>query len=398
MPEPTRRAILMLKEAHPDWGQDRLHDVLLRSRGLRGEPGGDRAGARGGGLRRGAPGPRPPHEPQGGALRAAAPNQLWQTDLFTFVLKRENRRVHLVAFMDDHSRFIVGYGLHASASGALVREVLEAAIANFGAPEEVLTDNGTQYETWRGTSAFTAAARAPRDPADRGGAAASADARQDRALLGDAVARVPREGDLPGDRRRAASHRAVHRLLQLPAPAPGDRRRWCRRTGSSQAAAGGEGDALGAGREERGGARAKRRAEEALLSDGSGGRPSDLAPRRGREGGADGGGEARGGGLSAPGRRAEPDGSSRAPDAGGGDGGGARRGGSRRRGRDRACARDVAARRGGEGPRAGPSATPRAAATRGAGCGRRRRVRSAAQGSTTPAGGAARAGAREERR
>jgi transposase InsO family protein len=42
--------------------------------------------------------------------------------------------------MDDHSRFLVGYGLHASASGALVREVLEAAIGNFGAPVEVLTD------------------------------------------------------------------------------------------------------------------------------------------------------------------------------------------------------------------------------------------------------------------
>jgi len=45
-------------------------------------------------------------------------------------------------------------GAHASAGGALVREVLEAAIANFGAPEEVLTDNGPQYVTWRGTSAF----------------------------------------------------------------------------------------------------------------------------------------------------------------------------------------------------------------------------------------------------
>jgi hypothetical protein len=63
--------------------------------------------------------------------------------------------VHLVAFLDDHSRFVVGHGLHASASGALVREVLEAAIANYGAPQEVLTDNGTQYKTWRGVSEFT---------------------------------------------------------------------------------------------------------------------------------------------------------------------------------------------------------------------------------------------------
>jgi hypothetical protein len=85
----------------------------------------------------------------------ATPNQLWQTDLFTFVLKRQNRRVYLVAFMDDHSRFITGYGLHASQSSALVLEVLRAAIASYGTPEEILTDNGSQYVTWRGKSAFT---------------------------------------------------------------------------------------------------------------------------------------------------------------------------------------------------------------------------------------------------
>jgi hypothetical protein len=80
---------------------------------------------------------------------------LWQTDLFTFMLKRQNRRVYLVAFMDDHSRFIVGYGLHASQSGVLVLEVLRAALAGYGSPEEILTDNGTQYVTWRGKSAFS---------------------------------------------------------------------------------------------------------------------------------------------------------------------------------------------------------------------------------------------------
>ncbi len=79
----------------------------------------------------------------------AAPNQLWQTDLFTFVLKRQNRRVYLVAFMDDHSRFVVGYGLHASQSSALVLEVLRAALLSYGTPEELLTDNGSQYVTWR---------------------------------------------------------------------------------------------------------------------------------------------------------------------------------------------------------------------------------------------------------
>jgi transposase InsO family protein len=96
-----------------------------------------------------------PHPDKVRHFERAAANQLWQTDLFTFILKRQNRRVYLVAFMDDHSRFIVGYGLHASQSTALVLEVLRAALVSYGTPQEILTDNGTQYVTWRGKSAFT---------------------------------------------------------------------------------------------------------------------------------------------------------------------------------------------------------------------------------------------------
>ncbi len=154
LPEPTRRAILMLKDAHPDWGQDRIQDVLLRSQGFAASPGAIQRVLEEEGYVVELPAASP-HEPPVRRFEAASPNDLWQTDLFTFLLKRENRRVHLVGFLDDHSRFVVGYGLHASASGALVREVFEVAVANFGAPKEVLTDNGTQYKTWRGTSEFT---------------------------------------------------------------------------------------------------------------------------------------------------------------------------------------------------------------------------------------------------
>jgi len=79
------------------------------------------------------------------SFERARPNQLWQTDLFTYVLKRQNRRIYLVAFMDDHSRFVVSYGLHASQSTALTLEVLRAGIASYGAPEEILTDNGKVF-------------------------------------------------------------------------------------------------------------------------------------------------------------------------------------------------------------------------------------------------------------
>ena len=63
--------------------------------------------------------------------------------------------MYLVGFLDDQSRFLTGYGLHASQSAALVIEVLRAALAAYGTPEEILTDNGSQYVTWRGKSQFT---------------------------------------------------------------------------------------------------------------------------------------------------------------------------------------------------------------------------------------------------
>jgi transposase InsO family protein len=155
LPEPTRRAILLLKETHPEWGQDRIQDVLLRSQGFAASPGAIQRVLEEEGYVVELPAAARHEPPVARFDTAISPNDLWQTDLFTFVLKRENRRVHLVAFLDDHSRFVVGYGLHASASGAMVREVFEAAVANFGAPKEVLTDNGTQYKTWRGKSEFT---------------------------------------------------------------------------------------------------------------------------------------------------------------------------------------------------------------------------------------------------
>jgi transposase InsO family protein len=152
--EPTRRSILMLKEQHPDWGCQKISDMLLRGPALPASPSAVARVLREAGYVSEEV-PTRPHEPKVQSFERAKSNQLWQTDLFTFMLKRQNRRVYLVAFMDDHSRFVVGYGLHASQSTALVLEVFRAAITGFGTPEEVLTDNGTQYVTWRGKSAFT---------------------------------------------------------------------------------------------------------------------------------------------------------------------------------------------------------------------------------------------------
>ncbi len=84
----------------------------------------------------------------------ALPNELWQTDIMSFMIKGQYR-VYVIGFLDDHSRFIVGWGLYRFQTAANVQEVFRAAIEKHGMPKEVLSDNGRQYYSWRGKSQFT---------------------------------------------------------------------------------------------------------------------------------------------------------------------------------------------------------------------------------------------------
>jgi transposase len=154
LPDLTKRTILLLKQSNPDWGCQRISDMLQRGPALPASPSAVARVLHEAGYQLEEVATRP-HPDKVRHFERAQPNQLWQTDLFTFILKRQNRRVYLLAFMDDHSRFLVGYGLHASQSSALVLEVLRAAITSYGNPQEILTDNGSQYVTWRGKSLFS---------------------------------------------------------------------------------------------------------------------------------------------------------------------------------------------------------------------------------------------------
>ena len=80
--------------------------------------------------------------------------QLWQSDITSFTLKRHSTRVYLTVFMDDHSRYIVGWKLQTRQSADLVLESFKEAVSKFGKPQEVLTDQGRQYFAWRGKSEF----------------------------------------------------------------------------------------------------------------------------------------------------------------------------------------------------------------------------------------------------
>jgi len=82
----------------------------------------------------------------------ATPNQMWQSDICTIRITREN--AYLIGFMDDHSRYMVGLGLYRSQTAEHVLEVYRRAVGEYGLPREMLTDNGRQYTNWRGKTRF----------------------------------------------------------------------------------------------------------------------------------------------------------------------------------------------------------------------------------------------------
>src|SRR5262249_32441154 len=99
LPDLTKRTILMLKQANPDWGCQRISDMLLRGPALPASPSAVAKVLHEAGYQL-EESPSRPHPPRDTRFERAKPNQLWQTDLFTFMLKRQNRRAFLVAFMD----------------------------------------------------------------------------------------------------------------------------------------------------------------------------------------------------------------------------------------------------------------------------------------------------------
>ena len=144
--------VVALKQQHADWGTRRIRDVLARFEALGVSEQQVRRILHDQGLLETAP-PKVEREHGPRRFERATANQLWQSDIFTFRLRRAER-LYLCVFMDDHSRFIVGHALAHHQKSALVMEAFERGIAAYGQPAEVLTDNGRQYTVWRGRTEF----------------------------------------------------------------------------------------------------------------------------------------------------------------------------------------------------------------------------------------------------
>lgn len=75
-------------------------------------------------------------------------NQVWSIDITYVAMKRGF--LYLTAIIDVYSRYVVGWGLSNSLDAVNCLKVLQRAIADFGKPEIVNSDQGSQFtcEGW----------------------------------------------------------------------------------------------------------------------------------------------------------------------------------------------------------------------------------------------------------
>ncbi|MBB6399014.1 transposase InsO family protein [Actinomadura coerulea] len=73
------------------------------------------------------------------------PMQLWQMDIVGGIMLADGTECKVVTGVDDHSRYCVAATVVARPTGRAVCLALADALGRFGAPDELLTDNGKQF-------------------------------------------------------------------------------------------------------------------------------------------------------------------------------------------------------------------------------------------------------------
>ena len=76
-------------------------------------------------------------------LSITKPNQVWSTDI-TYI-PMEKGFMYLYAIIDVYSRRIMAWGLYNTLEASNAIEVLDCAVRQFGAPEIINSDQGSQY-------------------------------------------------------------------------------------------------------------------------------------------------------------------------------------------------------------------------------------------------------------
>jgi transposase InsO family protein len=153
--EAVEVAVAEMRREHPRWGWPRIRLELLRrplpwkdeTLAVPSERTIDRILIRHGLLRQ-----RPRKRPKESFKRFQRPGpmQLWGIDIVAGVrlvdtVTGELREAKLVTGIDDHSRFCVMAAVVERATARAVCLAFAQALARYGVPEEVITDNGKQF-------------------------------------------------------------------------------------------------------------------------------------------------------------------------------------------------------------------------------------------------------------
>ena len=154
LPSAVTEKIVEIKKENPGFGVRRIGDVLGRWFGLPGSREKVRTVLKDEGLATPPKKARQHNPSKPRFFERSTPNQMWQTDIMSFRLG--GRQVYLIGYVDDYSRYVVGLGLYASQTAEHVLETYRKATSEHGVPREMLTDNGRQYTSWRGTTRFEA--------------------------------------------------------------------------------------------------------------------------------------------------------------------------------------------------------------------------------------------------
>jgi transposase InsO family protein len=140
-----------LRRAHPRWGAQRILHELMRGPAPP-EPLPSRATVNRILLRHGLVIGRPRRKKKSAYVRWQRPAamQLWQLDILfgprlVDTGTGELREARIVTGVDDHSRYCVCARVVERASGRAICLAFSEALERYGAPEEVLTDNGKQF-------------------------------------------------------------------------------------------------------------------------------------------------------------------------------------------------------------------------------------------------------------
>lgn len=84
---------------------------------------------------------------------AVRPGQLWHMDFLHRYIHGQN--TFLLALIDDYSRFVTGWALDDAERADAVITAFEGAVRRYGKPEAVMSDGGSAFWAWKGSSRFT---------------------------------------------------------------------------------------------------------------------------------------------------------------------------------------------------------------------------------------------------